>query len=56
MYVPPLYLQLYRISMEVKVSTVEHLLASLYIAGIDDAIIEIDNENAKLWTVRQKIF
>ena len=28
----------------VKVSTVEHLLASLYICGIDNAIIEIDSE------------
>ena len=28
----------------IKVSTVEHLLAALYIAGIDSAIIEIDNE------------
>ena len=28
----------------VKVSTVEHLLAALYIVGIDNAIIEIDNE------------
>ncbi len=27
----------------VKVSTVEHLLAALYIANIDNAIIEIDN-------------
>ena len=26
-----------------KVSTVEHLLASLYIMGIDNALIEIDN-------------
>ena len=26
----------------VKVSTVEHLLAALYIAGIDNALIEID--------------
>ena len=28
----------------VKVSTVEHLLAAFYIVGIDNAIIEIDNE------------
>ena len=28
----------------VKVSTVEHLLAALYIVGVDNAIIEIDNE------------
>ena len=27
----------------VQVSTVEHLLASLYIIGIDNAVIEIDN-------------
>ena len=26
-----------------QVSTVEHLLASLYIIGIDNAVIEIDN-------------
>ena len=27
-----------------KVSTVEHLLASLYIAGIDNALIEVDSD------------
>ena len=32
----------------VKVSTVEHLLAALYIAGIDSAIIEIDNEEVPI--------
>ena len=32
----------------VKVSTVEHLLAALYIAGIDNAIIEIDNEEVPI--------
>ena len=32
----------------VKVSTVEHLLAALYIADIDNAIIEIDNEEVPI--------
>ncbi len=32
----------------VKVSTVEHLLAALYIAGIDSAVIEIDNEEVPI--------
>ena len=32
----------------VKVSTVEHLLAALYIANIDNAIIEIDNEEVPI--------
>ena len=32
----------------VKVSTVEHLLAALYIAEIDNAIIEIDNEEVPI--------
>ncbi len=32
----------------VKVSTVEHLLAALFIAGIDSAIIEIDNEEVPI--------
>ena len=32
----------------VKVSTVEHLLAALYISGIDNAIIEIDNEEVPI--------
>jgi UDP-3-O-[3-hydroxymyristoyl] N-acetylglucosamine deacetylase len=32
----------------VKVSTVEHLLAALYIVGIDNAIIEIDNEEVPI--------
>ena len=32
----------------VKVSTVEHLLAAFYISGIDNAIIEIDNEEVPI--------
>ena len=32
----------------IKVSTVEHLLASLYISGIDNAVIEIDNEEVPI--------
>ena len=32
----------------VKVTTVEHLLAALYIAEIDSAIIEIDNEEVPI--------
>jgi UDP-3-O-[3-hydroxymyristoyl] N-acetylglucosamine deacetylase len=32
----------------VKVSTVEHLLAALYITGIDNALIEIDNEEVPI--------
>ena len=31
-----------------KVSTVEHLLAALYIVGIDNAIIEIDNDEVPI--------
>ena len=40
----------------VKVSTVEHLLASLYIAGIDSAIIEIDNEEIPIMDGSAKDF
>ena len=32
----------------VKVSTVEHLLASFYISGIDNVIVEIDNEEVPI--------
>ena len=32
----------------IKVSTVEHLLAALYISGIDNAIVEIDNEEVPI--------
>ena len=32
----------------IKVSTVEHLLAAFYITGIDNAIIEIDNEEVPI--------
>ena len=32
----------------VKVSTVEHLLAALYIVGIDNALVEIDNEEVPI--------
>ena len=38
----------------VKVSTVEHLLAAFYIIGVDNAIVEIDNEEVQLWTALQK--
>ena len=40
----------------VKVSTVEHLLAALYIAGIDNAIIEIDGEEVPIMDGSAKIF
>ena len=30
--------------MGVKVSTVEHLLAAFYISGIDNATVEVDNQ------------
>ena len=32
----------------VKVSTVEHLLAAFYIAGVDSAIVEINNEEVPI--------
>ena len=40
----------------VKVSTVEHLLAALYIAGIDNALIEIDGEEVPIMDGSAKIF
>ena len=40
----------------VKVSTVEHLLAALYIAGIDNAIIEINTEEVPIMDGSAKIF
>ncbi len=40
----------------VKVSTVEHLLASLYIVGIDSAIIEVDNEEIPIMDGSAKDF
>ena len=40
----------------VKVSTVEHLLAALYITGIDNAIIEIDNEEVPIMDGSAKFF
>ena len=40
----------------VKVSTVEHLLAALYIAGIDNALIEIDNEEIPIMDGSAKDF
>ena len=40
----------------VKVSTVEHLLAAIYIAGIDNAIIEIDNEELPIMDGSAKDF
>ncbi len=40
----------------VKVSTVEHLLAALYIAGIDNALIKIDNEEVPIMDGSAKDF
>ena len=40
----------------VKVSTVEHLLAALYIAGLDSAIIEVDNEEIPIMDGSAKNF
>ena len=40
----------------IKVSTVEHLLASLYIIGVDNAIIEIDNEEVPIMDGSSKDF
>ncbi len=40
----------------IKVSTVEHLLAALYIAGIDSAIIEVDSEEIPIMDGSAKIF
>ena len=40
----------------VKVSTVEHLLAAMYIAGIDNAIVEIHNEEVPIMDGSAKEF
>ncbi len=40
----------------VKVSTVEHLLAALYIAGVDNAVIEINNEEVPIMDGSAKDF
>ncbi len=40
----------------IKVSTVEHLLAALYIAEIDNAIIEINNEEVPIMDGSSKVF
>ena len=40
----------------VKISTVEHLLAALYITGIDNVIIEIDNEDVPIMDGSAKFF
>ena len=39
-----------------KVSTVEHLLAALYIVGVDNALIEIDNEEVPIMDGSAKDF
>jgi UDP-3-O-[3-hydroxymyristoyl] N-acetylglucosamine deacetylase len=45
-----------RNEFNVSVSTVEHLLAALYIAGIDNAIIEINNEEVPIMDGSAKDF
>ncbi len=40
----------------VKVSTVEHLLAALYIAGIDNALIEVNSEEVPIMDGSAKVF
>ncbi len=43
-------------SSGIKVSTVEHLLAALYIAGVDNATIEIDNQEIPIMDGSSKNF
>ena len=43
-------------SFGTKVSTVEHLLAAVYIYGIDNLIVEIDNEEVPIMDGSAKIF
>ena len=40
----------------IRVSTVEHLLAAFYIAGIDNALVEIDNEEVPIMDGSSKQF
>ena len=40
----------------VKISTVEHLLAAFYIAGVDNAIVEINNEEVPIMDGSAKVF
>ena len=40
----------------IKVSTVEHLLAAFYMAGIDNAIVEINNEEVPIMDGSSKEF
>ena len=40
----------------VKVSTVEHLLAALYISGVDNALIEINNDEVPIMDGSAKDF
>ena len=40
----------------VKVSTVEHLLAAFYISGVDNALVEIDNEEVPIMDGSAKRF
>ena len=40
----------------IKVSTVEHLLAAFYIIGIDNAIVELDNEEVPIMDGSAKDF
>ena len=40
----------------VKVSTVEHLLAAFYISGVDNALVEIDNEEVPIMDGSSKDF
>ena len=43
-------------SSGIKVSTVEHLLAALYIVGVDNALIEIDNQEIPIMDGSSKNF
>ena len=40
----------------VKVSTVEHLLAAFYIAGIDNVLVEIDSNEVPIMDGSSKVF
>ena len=41
-------------SFGVKISTVEHLLAALYIIGVDNLIIEVNNEEKQMELKEEK--
>ena len=50
------FVQLFQMKLVLSVSTIEHLMGALYGLGIDNALIEIDNQEVPILDGSAKVF